>query len=101
MPSPILQFINLYKPFRQPVALDQVSFEVAQGGIFGLIGPNGAGKATLLSIAACLLPATAGEVRILGRPVHPADRALRRHLGIVPQELAVYGELSARENLHF
>jgi ABC-2 type transport system ATP-binding protein len=101
MPAPILQVIDLYKRYGETVALEGVRFEVAAGEMFGLLGPNGAGKTTLLSIVSCLLPATAGEVRILGRLVQPADRALRRHVGMVPQELAVYGELSARENLHF
>src|SRR5207244_2463623 len=66
-----------------------------------LLGPNGAGKTTLLSIVSCLLEPTAGEARILGRLVRRSDRKLRRHIGIVPQELAIYGELSARENLLF
>jgi ABC-2 type transport system ATP-binding protein len=69
--------------------------------MFGLLGPNGAGKTTLLSILSCLLDATSGQARILGRTVTPNDRELRRQIGIVPQELALYGELSARENLAF
>src|SRR5438132_8813713 len=69
--------------------------------MFGLLGPNGAGKTTLLSILSSLLTATSGTVQIFGRAVHPSDRALRRLVGIVPQELAIYGELTARENLRF
>ncbi len=81
------------------VALDGVTFQVAQGEIFGLLGPNGAGKTTLLSILSCLLEASAGEACLLGRSL--LSGALRREIGIVPQELALYGELSARENLRF
>jgi ABC-2 type transport system ATP-binding protein len=69
--------------------------------MFGLLGPNGAGKTTLLSIISCLLEASSGSVRLLGTRVKSNDREVRRLLGIVPQELAVYGELTARENLHF
>jgi ABC-2 type transport system ATP-binding protein len=69
--------------------------------MFGLLGPNGAGKTTLLSIVSCLLRPDAGEVRIDGRKVEAGDRGLRRQIGIVPQELALYGELTARENLAF
>src|SRR5262249_36176270 len=65
------------------------------------LGPNGAGKTTLLSILSGLLEATAGQACLLGEPVSPRARALRRQIGIVPQELALYGELTARENLAF
>jgi ABC-2 type transport system ATP-binding protein len=97
----MLEVIDLHKRYGAAVALDGVTFRVADGEMFGLLGPNGAGKTTLLSIVAGLLEPTAGEVCILGRTVRPADRALRRYVGIVPQELAVYGELTARENLAF
>src|SRR5262249_10343375 len=82
-------------------ALEKVSFHVNEGEMFGLLGPNGAGKTTLLSIVSCLLVPTSGEVRIRGRKVEPNDRELRRSIGIVPQGLAIYGELTARENLTF
>jgi len=101
MASAILQVRDLVKHYGEVRALDGVSFDVAEGEIFGLLGPNGAGKTTLLSIVSCLLEPTAGEARIRGRVVRRSDRDLRRHIGIVPQELAIYGELSARENLVF
>ena len=69
--------------------------------MFGLLGPNGAGKTTLLSILACLLEPTAGEARLFGQRAGGGNRPLRRELGLVPQELAVYDELTARENLTF
>src|SRR6516162_6580810 len=96
-----LEVRELRKRYGPTVALDGVSFTVAEGEIFGLLGPNGAGKTTLLSILSCLLEASAGEARLLGRPVSLVDRELRRWIGIVPQELALYGELTARENLSF
>jgi ABC-2 type transport system ATP-binding protein len=101
MPAPILEVVDLHKRYGNTVALDRVSFQVAEGEMFGLLGPNGAGKTTLLSIVSSLLEPDGGEVRLLERAVRSNDRALRRVLGIVPQELAVYGQLTARENLLF
>src|SRR5262245_42464563 len=101
MAAPILEVVNLHKRYGPTVALDGVGFQVEEGEIFGLLGPNGAGKTTLLSMISCLLAPTSGEVRILGRRVSRSDRELRRHVGIVPQDLAVYGQLTARENLAF
>jgi ABC-2 type transport system ATP-binding protein len=99
--SPLLEVLDVRKRYGALVALDGVSFAVHEGEMFGLLGPNGAGKTTLLSIVAGLQEATSGEVRLLGQPVGPGDRAARRLIGVVPQDLAVYGTLTARENLHF
>jgi len=101
MADPFLEVRDLRKSYGATVALDGVSFQVAEGEMFGLLGPNGAGKTTLLSIVSCLLEPGGGEVRFAGRRVHPSEKAIRRHIGIVPQELAIYGELTARENLQF
>src|SRR4051812_6661893 len=101
MTEPLLQITNLTKRYGSTTAVDSVSFSVVAGELFGLLGPNGAGKTTLLSMVSCLLEPTSGEARVLGRPVSTRDKQLRREIGIVPQELAVYGELSARENLTF
>jgi ABC-2 type transport system ATP-binding protein len=101
MTVPILEVIDVRKRYGETIALDGVSFGVAEGEMFGLLGPNGAGKTTLLSIVSSLLQASSGEVRILGKRLQPRDRELRKHIGIVPQELALYGELTARENLRF
>jgi ABC-2 type transport system ATP-binding protein len=101
MSAPMLEVVGLHKRYDSSVALGEVSFTVEEGELFGLLGPNGAGKTTLLSIVSGLVPPTAGEVRVLGRRLQRSDREVRRLIGIVPQELAVYGELSARENLRF
>ncbi|HEV3120171.1 MAG TPA: ABC transporter ATP-binding protein [Gemmataceae bacterium] len=101
MNGTFLEVRDVHKRYGSTVALDGVSFEVASGEIFGLLGPNGAGKTTLLSILSCLLEASAGEARLLGWKLLPNARELRREIGIVPQELALYGELTARENLDF
>src|SRR5215831_18675018 len=101
MPAPILDVIDLHKRYGATVALERVSFAVEPGEVFGLLGPNGAGKTTLLSIVSCLLPPTSGQVRLFGNELRLSDLGVRRLIGIVPQELAVYGELTARENLTF
>jgi ABC-2 type transport system ATP-binding protein len=101
MSDSFLQVKHLQKLYGTTVALADVDFEVSQGDIFGLLGPNGAGKTTVLSILSCLLEASGGEARLLGQHLLPTNREVRRQIGIVPQELAVYGELTARENLYF
>jgi ABC-2 type transport system ATP-binding protein len=101
MTAAILEVREVSRRFGSTLALDRISFDVREGEVFGLLGPNGAGKTTLLSIVSCLLEATSGEVRLLGRTVVPSDREVRRLIGVVPQELALYGELTARENLCF
>ena len=101
MTAAFLEVREVSKHYGATLALNRVSFEVHEGEVFGLLGPNGAGKTTLLSIVSCLLEATSGSVRLLGRTLDPHDREVRRLIGVVPQELALYGELTARENLHF
>jgi linearmycin/streptolysin S transport system ATP-binding protein len=101
MTAPVAEVVEIKKRYGALQALDGVSFRVDAGETFGLLGPNGAGKTTLLSILACLLTPDSGEMRLFERRAGPRDRSLRRRLGIVPQELALYGELTARENLEF
>src|SRR5205807_6229330 len=101
MSRTFLEVQDLHKRYGRTVALDGITFQVAEGEMFGLLGPNGAGKTTLLSILSCLLDASAGEVRLQGKTLVPTDREVRRQIGIVPQELAIYGDLTARENLAF
>ena len=96
-----LEVVDLRKNYGPVQALNGVTFSVREGELFGLLGPNGAGKTTTLSILSCLLEPTAGEVRLEGRAVRPGDRRLRRLIGVAPQELALYGDLTARENLQF
>ncbi|MSU79738.1 MAG: ABC transporter ATP-binding protein [Gemmataceae bacterium] len=97
----MLEVRNLCKNYRATPALVGVSFTVGTGELFGLLGPNGAGKTTLMSIASGLLDATSGEVVLAGQRFDRRDRDQRRRIGIVPQDLAIYPQLSARENLRF
>jgi ABC-2 type transport system ATP-binding protein len=101
MPGAFLDVDNLHKRYSRAVALDRVTFQVEEGELFGLLGPNGAGKSTLIAILSCLLSATAGRATLLGDELSPDNAAVRRRIGIVPQDLAIYPELTARENLLF
>src|SRR4051794_34229436 len=98
---PILELRELRKSYGPTEAVRGVSFAVEAGELFGLLGPNGAGKTTLLSVVACLADPTSGEVLFDGKPLRRDDLAMRRVIGIGTQDLSVYGELSARENLTF
>jgi ABC-2 type transport system ATP-binding protein len=82
-------------------ALRGVSFAVQHGELFGLLGPNGAGKTTLMGVLAGLSDGTAGEVRLFDKPFTRTDRDARQQIGLATQDLAIYPELTARENLLF
>lgn len=82
-------------------AVDDVSFEIHPGEIFSLLGPNGAGKTTIISMLSTLLEPTAGTASVNGYNVQREPMGVRRSIGVVPQELALYAELSAEENLRF
>jgi ABC-2 type transport system ATP-binding protein len=97
----VIEVRELRKEYDELVAVDDVSFTAEAGAIFGLLGPNGAGKSTTIGCISGLLTPTAGEVRVLGHDVVTEARSARKQLGIVPQELALYEELSARANLSF
>lgn len=97
----VLSVRQLRKAFGNHVAVADVSFEVARGEIFGLLGPNGAGKSTTMMMIAGLITPDSGEVRINGENFDPRRMEQRPWLGVVPQELAIYPELSAAENLRF
>lgn len=97
----LLEVVNLGKHYGELLALEGVSFAVEAGEMFGLLGPNGAGKTTLLSIVSGLSCASRGEVRLQGRAIPASDTLAKRMLGLVPQDLAVYDTLTARENLSF
>ena len=78
-----------------------ISFEVSQGEIFSLLGPNGAGKTTAISMLSCLLRPDEGDARIMGHSIISKPNEVKTVLGVVPQEIALYEDLTARENLTF
>ncbi|QCX29276.1 ABC transporter ATP-binding protein [Nocardioides jishulii] len=92
---------HLVRRFGDLTAVDDVSFRIAPGETYGLLGPNGAGKTTTISMIAGLLKADAGSITIAGRPMAADAVEPKRHLGLVPQDLAIYPELTATENLRF
>lgn len=91
---------HLTHRFGARIAVDDVSLVIPAGQTYGLLGPNGAGKTTTISIIAGLLSANDGDVTICGERIDTRTPAPKRHIGLVPQELAIYPELSARENLN-
>jgi ABC-2 type transport system ATP-binding protein len=97
----VIRAHDLVKTFGTVKAVDGVSFDVREGEIFAFLGPNGAGKTTTLSMIAGLVAADAGTVVIDGRPLGGDTDPIKRRFGLVPQDLALYDELSARENLRF
>jgi ABC-2 type transport system ATP-binding protein len=99
--APILEVKNLVKKFGDLTAVDGVSFDIENGEIFSLLGPNGAGKTTTISMLSCLLAPTSGEALVGGHSVTQEALEVKRIIGVVPQEIALYEELSARENLTF
>ena len=99
--QPIAQVRNLVKTYDSLTAVNGISFEIRQGEIFGLLGPNGAGKTTTISMLAGILPLTSGEIQVSGFDARHAGVAMKRTLGVVPQELAIYLKLTGQENLEF
>ena len=92
---------NLVKNYGEFTAVDDVSFEAQAGTVFGLLGPNGAGKSTAINCISGLLTPTAGRVAVDGHDVVKDGRAARAALGVVPQELALYDDLPAIDNLRY
>jgi ABC-2 type transport system ATP-binding protein len=92
---------RLRRSFGDLVAVDDVSFEVRDGEILGLLGPNGAGKTTTLCMISGVLKPDSGRVLVDGRDIWIEPTVVKRHLGVVPQEVAVYEDLTARDNLSF
>jgi ABC-2 type transport system ATP-binding protein len=92
---------DIYKAFGDVKAVQGVSFKVNQGEIFSLLGPNGAGKTTTISMLATLLRPDEGDAQVLGHSLRQDAMGVKSVLGFVPQEIALYEDLSARENLTF
>jgi ABC-type multidrug transport system, ATPase component len=99
--APVVEVRDLVRRFGDFVAVDNVSFEVRAGEIFGLLGPNGAGKSTTFRMLCGLLPATSGTLRVAGGDLRTARASARRRLGYVAQKFSLYGNLSVDENLDF
>ena len=92
---------DLRKQYGDLVAVDSLTFSAPAGGIFGLLGPNGAGKSTAIGCISGLLTPTSGRISVLGHDVVRDSLGAKRQLGIVPQELALYEDLNATDNLAY
>jgi ABC-2 type transport system ATP-binding protein len=99
--QPLLECRDLRKRYGDRTAVDGISFTIAPGETYGLLGPNGAGKTTTISMLCGLLRRDGGDVTVAGRPVDVGATEAKAAIGYVPQDLAIYPDLTARENLRF
>lgn len=97
----VIQVNNLVKRYGDLVALDHLSMQVGEGEIFGLLGPNGSGKTTAINCILSLLKYDRGEIEVFGRPMAPDAYDLKRNIGIVMQNVAVFEELTVYENIDY
>jgi ABC-2 type transport system ATP-binding protein len=97
----ILEVKDLVKKYGENTAVKGITFSIKEGEIFSLLGPNGAGKTTTISVLSTLLTPTSGEATVCGYSVTKQPMEVRKSIGVVPQDLALYEELSAAENLSF
>ena len=98
---PAVHVSQLVKRYGDMVALDYFDLDVTQGEIFGLLGPNGSGKTTAINCILALLTYDSGTIRVFGQPMTPTSYALKRRIGIVPQNVAVFNELTVTENIDY
>lgn len=101
MNDKVIRIDNLVKRYGNFVALDHLKLEINEGEIFGLLGPNGSGKTTMISCLLALLKYDKGEIDIFGEKMTPDSYELKRNIGIVPQEVAVFDELTVRQNIDY
>lgn len=92
---------NIIKKYNGNLAVDNISFKINEGEIFGLLGPNGAGKSTTIKMIIGLLKQNSGEIKVKGMDVRKRPLQVKRLLGLVPQELAIYENISARDNIKY
>ena len=100
-PTPAVSVENLVKRYGSFVAVDHLSLSIRPGEVFGLLGPNGSGKTTTIDCILQLLTYDKGDIELFGEPMSPTSYALKRRVGVVPQNIAVFDELTVRENIDF
>ena len=101
MDEPIVAVEGLVKRYGEVLAVDDISFEIREAEIFGLLGPNGAGKTTTINALCTYTEPTAGEIFVTDHSVSDEPEAVKRAIGVVPQDIALYPDLNAVENLRF
>lgn len=97
----IVKMKDVIKRFGDVIALDNVNLEIEEGEIYGLLGPNGAGKTTAISLICGLISFGRGEVYVFDKDIHKDAEFIKKNIGIVPQDVAIYGDLTAYENVKF
>lgn len=97
----VVEINNLVKRYGSLVAVNNISLNIEKGSIYGLLGPNGAGKSTLINLITTVSHANEGEIKLFGEKVKSDSIALKERIGVVPQNLALYDDFTAYENLKF
>lgn len=97
----VLEVKQLTKKFGDFIAVDNITMSVKEGEIFGFLGANGAGKSTTINMIASLLRVTKGEIEVLGKNIAKHGKFAKTNIGIVPQEMAIYEDMTTYENVHF
>jgi len=97
----VLEVNNLTKKFKDLTAVDNIKFSIEDGEIYGLLGPNGAGKSTVINMICGLISSNTGEMKILESDIKKNIKFTKKNIGLVPQSIAVYWELTALENVKF
>ena len=97
----IVKIENLVKRYGSLVALDHLNLEVKEGEILGLLGPNGSGKTTALNCLLALLKYDKGTITVFDKEMHPTSYALKREIGVVPQNIAVFEKMTVQENIDY
>ena len=101
MPTPVVKIENLVKRYHELVALDHFNLEIEDGEIFGLLGPNGSGKTTTINCILSLLAFDKGTIEVFGKEMQPDSYDLKRNIGVVLQNVAVFDELTVYENIDY
>ncbi|NLW78691.1 MAG: ABC transporter ATP-binding protein [Ruminococcaceae bacterium] len=97
----IVSVQNLVKRYKDLIALDHFSLEIQEGEVLGLLGPNGSGKTTAINCMLALLTIDKGDITLFGQKMTPTSYAIKQQIGMVPQQVAVFGELTVQENIDY
>ena len=97
----VIEIKDLVKKYEENIAVDNINLSIEEGEVYGILGPNGAGKSTTISLICGLLFPTSGEIKILGKDIRKNSISVKRNLGLVPQNIALYREFTAYENIKF
>ena len=101
MQTPVIKIENLVKRYKDLIAIDHFNIEIREGEIFGLLGPNGSGKTTTINCILSLLSFDKGTIEVFGKTMRPDSYDLKRQIGIVMQNVAVFNTLTVYENIDY